>query len=37
LCRTRLSEDSAGPGEAQLTDHLAASLAAHENFTGIKL
>jgi hypothetical protein len=22
LCRTRLSEDSAGPGEAQLTDHL---------------
>jgi hypothetical protein len=31
----RPSEDSAGPGEAQLTDHLAASLAAHENFTGL--
>ena len=29
----RQSQASAGTGEIQLTDHLVASLTAHENFT----
>jgi hypothetical protein len=31
----RQSQASAGTREGQLTDHLVASLAAHENFTGL--